>query len=73
MKTIEIKNNRFTLHPSGGVYWIDKKTLLLADIHLGKVAHFRKNGIPVPRKAEGAFYEKITPYLSSLPLNVFYF
>ena len=58
MKTIEIKNNRFTLHPSGGVYWIDKKTLLLADIHLGKVAHFRKNGIPVPRKARVLFMKK---------------
>ena len=33
---------------------------MLADVHLGKVAHFRKNGIAVPREAEGAFYKKIT-------------
>ena len=33
---------------------------MLADVHLGKVAHFRKNGFAVPRKAEGAFYKKIT-------------
>ena len=30
---------------------------------MGKVAHFRKKGIAVPRKAEGLFYEKITKLL----------
>ena len=40
-----------------------EKNTFLADIHLGKVAHFRKNGIAVPRKAEGLFYEKITKLL----------
>ena len=60
MKRIQINKNHFDLHPSGALYWEEKKTLMLADVHLGKVAHFRKNGIAVPRKAEGAFYEKIT-------------
>ena len=66
MKRIQINENHFDLHPSGALYWEEKKTLMLADVHLGKVAHFRKNGIAVPRKAEGAFYEKI-----SLLLNEF--
>ena len=60
MKRIHIHDNHFDLHPSGAVYWVEKKTLMLADVHLGKVAHFRKNGIAVPREAEGAFYKKIT-------------
>ena len=60
MKRIHIHENNFDLHPSGAVYWVEKKTLMLADVHLGKVAHFRKNGIAVPREAEGAFYKKIT-------------
>ena len=50
---VQINNNHLILHPSGAVYWEEKQTLLLADVHLGKVAHFRKNGISVPSKAEG--------------------
>ena len=33
---------------------------------MGKVGHFRKSGIPVPRKAEGVFYEKIAILKDSL-------
>ena len=69
MKRIEIQKQFFVLHPSGAVYWEQKATLLLADVHLGKVAHFRKNGIAVPRKAEGAFYQKITGLLSTFKIH----
>ena len=69
MKRIEINENHFDLHPSGAAYWVEKKTLLLADVHLGKVAHFRKNGIAVPRKAEGAFYQKITALLKEFTIE----
>jgi DNA ligase-associated metallophosphoesterase len=36
------------LHPYKAIYWIEQRILLLADIHLGKAAHFRKSGIPIP-------------------------
>ncbi len=73
MKRIKVKENHFVLHPSGAVFWEEQKTLLLADVHLGKVAHFRKNGIAVPRKAEGAFYQKITTLLAEFPIARFLF
>lgn len=73
MKRIKIKNNHFVLHPSGAIFWEEKNSLLLADIHLGKVAHFRKNGIAVPQKAAGAFYEKITTLLTEFPIKRFLF
>ena len=60
MKEIIIFNNHFYLDKTGAIFWKEKDTLLLADIHLGKVGHFRKSGIPVPRKAQGVFYEKIS-------------
>jgi len=66
VKEIIIFNNHFYLHKTGAVFWKEKNTLLLADIHLGKVGHFRKSGIPVPRKAEGVFYEKISILKDSL-------
>jgi DNA ligase-associated metallophosphoesterase len=67
--TIDIKTNQFVLHPSGALYWRETQTWLLADIHLGKVAHFRKNGFAVPRAAEGSFYQKIIPLLSLYPVK----
>ena len=66
MKEIVIFNNHFYLHKTGAIFWKEKNTLLLADIHLGKVGHFRKSGIPVPRKVEGVFYDKISKLKNSL-------
>jgi len=47
-QTIFIKGNTFILHPSGCIYWKERKMLLIADVHLGKVSHFRKAGFAVP-------------------------
>lgn len=33
------------------LFWPDKEMLIIADVHLGKVMHFRKAGIPIPTKA----------------------
>lgn len=30
------------------MYWPGEKALVLSDLHVGKSAHFRKNGIPIP-------------------------
>jgi DNA ligase-associated metallophosphoesterase len=73
MKRIQIEGHHFVLHPSGAIFWEEKKTLLLADVHLGKVAHFRKNGIAVPRKVEGAFFKKITAILFEFNVERFLF
>ncbi|MDT0605881.1 ligase-associated DNA damage response endonuclease PdeM [Croceitalea rosinachiae] len=49
--SIRIKNQEFILHPHGGMFWAEKSMLLISDVHLGKVAHFRKFGAAVPQKA----------------------
>jgi DNA ligase-associated metallophosphoesterase len=38
----------FHLLPEKAVFWEEEKTLILADVHLGKAGHFRKSGIAVP-------------------------
>lgn len=38
------------LLPDKAIYWHDQQSLLLSDLHLGKAAHFRKAGIPIPAK-----------------------
>ena len=40
------------LLPQKAIYWKQEKTLIAADVHLGKVGHFRKAGIAVPRNME---------------------
>jgi len=50
MKII-IHNQNFELHPCGAAFWEEKKILLISDLHLGKVSHFRKYGMAIPEKA----------------------
>lgn len=39
------------MHPLGVLFWQEKSMLLISDVHLGKVSHFRKFGAAVPQKA----------------------
>jgi DNA ligase-associated metallophosphoesterase len=48
---IEIANEQMVLFPQKVLFWKKPRILLLADLHLGKVNHFRKSGIAVPSKA----------------------
>jgi uncharacterized protein len=48
---IEIENEEFALFPQKAAFWKRYDILLLADLHLGKVNHFRKSGYAVPAKA----------------------
>src|SRR4051812_42331128 len=45
---IEIRNLHFRLLPQKAIYWEEEKTLLVSDLHLGKIMHFRKEGIAIP-------------------------
>ena len=51
-EVVEMKGEKLILLPEKAIYWAAKKMLLIADLHLGKSAHFRKNGIAVPNQAE---------------------
>jgi len=48
---LKIQDQSFILHPSGSLFWEDKSALLISDVHLGKVSHFRKFGAAVPQNA----------------------
>ena len=52
------------LLPEKAIYWKEKKTIILADIHLGKAAHFRKSGIQVPESVHISDYVRIRNLLS---------
>lgn len=48
---IDIRGHHFDLLPQKAIYWQETKALLIADLHLGKVTHFRKHGIAIPQGA----------------------
>lgn len=45
-------NQHLLLLPQRAIFWQEEKALIAADVHLGKVGHFRKAGIAVPRDME---------------------
>lgn len=57
---ITIQNQTFVLHPSGALFWEDKKWLLISDVHLGKVSHFRKHGVAIPNNAIVENFTRLT-------------
>jgi DNA ligase-associated metallophosphoesterase len=50
--SFKLLNQDLLLLPQKAVYWRQEKALIAADVHLGKVGHFRKAGIAVPRDME---------------------
>lgn len=56
---IKINNNHFILHHSGCVFWEEKEILLISDVHLGKIAHFRKHGLAIPLNAIPENFKKL--------------
>lgn len=48
---ITIEGNDLILHPSKALYNETTSTLVVSDLHIGKSAHFRKNGIAIPSLA----------------------
>lgn len=43
-----VRNNNLILLSQKALYWHEADTLFVSDLHIGKVAHFRKEGFAVP-------------------------
>lgn len=56
---VEIRNNSFLLLPHKALYWQEENALIIADLHIGKINHFRRSGLPVPEAANTSNYEKL--------------
>lgn len=50
--SLNFLNQTLLLLPEKAVFWKEEQTLILADIHMGKVGHFRKAGIGIPKQME---------------------
>lgn len=58
----EVLGETLELLPQKAIWWKAKRTLILADTHLGKAQHFRKAGYAVPQK----IFEKDLELLNEL-------
>lgn len=48
MSSLQLCDQHLTLLPEKALWWAEARALVLCDVHLGKVNHFRKHGIQVP-------------------------
>ncbi|MGC4367675.1 ligase-associated DNA damage response endonuclease PdeM [Hydrogenophaga sp. R2] len=57
---------RLALHPSGAAWLPDEAALLVADLHFGKAASFRRLGVPVPEATTGATLKQLDDLLADV-------
>lgn len=57
--SITINDQYFVLHQSGAIFWVRENVLMISDVHLGKVAHFRKHGFAIPSDAVHENFERL--------------
>ncbi|MBC7923297.1 MAG: ligase-associated DNA damage response endonuclease PdeM [Ferruginibacter sp.] len=62
---IDFRGQRLVLLPQKAIFWEDTGSLLLSDLHLGKVSHFRKAGIAVPGAVIHRDYEVLDALLNT--------
>lgn len=53
----------FHLHPFRAIFWEERSALLIADLHLGKARHFRRNGLPAPQGVSDANWDRLISLL----------
>lgn len=58
-----IRGQTFWVSPQRVLYWEEENTMLIADLHLGKSGHFRKEGIPIPQNSQKADLQRLIAQL----------
>lgn len=70
---LRIKNNTFLLLPQKAIYWKEWKTILVSDLHIGKISHFRKAGIPVPQEGSQNNFKRLDEIIATTnPANILF-
>ncbi len=63
LASIHLPGVELLLHPFRAAYWPERSALLVADLHLGKAQHFRREGIPVPKQAGNETWDRLLSLL----------
>ncbi|MEO0899769.1 MAG: ligase-associated DNA damage response endonuclease PdeM [Bacteroidota bacterium] len=70
---VEVKGETLELLPERAIWWPAQKSLLIADLHLGKSGHFRSHGIAIPAKVNQTDLKKLRFLIDRLALDTIYF
>lgn len=65
--TFHHNNTELLLNSNKTITVPDSNLLIIADLHLGKTTHFRKNGIPIPSLSKNKDLEKLDELLKQTP------
>jgi DNA ligase-associated metallophosphoesterase len=49
----------FKMDAPGSLYWEEKNTLIISDVHFGKIGHFRKYGFAIPQAPFNVALDKL--------------
>ncbi|ELR68851.1 hypothetical protein C900_05677 [Fulvivirga imtechensis AK7] len=61
-----VGDKKLVLFPEKAVFWESLRILLISDMHLGKINHFRRSGIPVPHKPNDENIERLIALLQCI-------
>lgn len=64
--SIELLGQEWLLLPQRAVWWPAEQALILSDLHVGKSAHFRKAGLPLPALAWAADLARLDALVQAL-------
>lgn len=70
---ITIRGEHLSLLPHRAIFWPGRSCLFLADLHLGKASHFRKEGIGIPGAIGEEDYAKLHLLLKEYPVSDVFF
>jgi DNA ligase-associated metallophosphoesterase len=70
---LSIQNQDLELHASGSIFWENKKALFISDVHLGKIGHFRKNGLAIPKDAMYENFRRLDGVVALYKPEIIYF
>ena len=71
--SITLHDQIFEMHFSGALFWEKHSILLISDVHLGKVSHFRKYGAAVPQQAVQQNFDALTAVVEHFkPKSIFF-
>jgi len=63
---IDLGGAAWCLLPERAAWWEAQRTLVLADVHFGKAASFRAQGVPVPRGTTDANLRRLSALIEAL-------
>lgn len=62
---LDCQGQQLQLLPERAIYWAERRTLIAADVHLGKAAALRRQGVAVPTGSSDADLQRLSRLIES--------